>query len=786
MRLSIEWISEYIKVLKSPAELSKQIKLHTTNVESVQAVSRDLCNVIVGKVEQVQKHPDADKLIVCRVNMGNEYKQILTADLSVKEGDVIPVAVNGAKLASGMEIKDRKMRGIESQGMFCSLSELGLEEKSDGVYKLKEEVPLGTDFIEYFKLKDDIVEIEVFPNRPDLLSYIGAAKELQVIKAAEGFKLPEYDELSRTDTFDVSINYEGCKRYTALEMKNIKVGSSPLWLVRRLAACGIRSINNIVDITNYVMLESGHPVHAFDLDVIGRKIVVRKAQKGEKTVLLDEKEYELNGTETLITGEKGILALGGVMGCQNSGITSETRNILLEVAYFDPVITRKSAKYHKLSTDASYRFERGVDPNDAMFVMGRLAYLIKTIACGTVHEGVTDVYPIVEMSKCIHLRKWYVDERLGKVIPIEEIESILGRYGFEYKVQGDGWDITVPTKRPDLSIEEDLVEEVARAYGYYNISSALPVVKMFKGSKSEFFSFKDDAAYTLRQEGYHEAMTYSMMNIKNMWMDKSDIRILNPLSAEYEYMRPILVYGILESASYNFRNQNKDIKLFEIGKTFVRNSSFDTGIKETTKAAIVACGRENPYDYTDKREVSFFTVKGAVEGLFESLNLSARYERAEITGLSKAQSADIFIGDKKIGFMGLLEKDISDKLYDIKSSVYIAEIDMDMLYEMKKPISKKLKTFDYPAIKREYSFIAPVQAKFEDIRGIIQSSGKIIESINIFDIYKGKGIDPDKMSITITIVYRSFEKTLTDEDVNKVESKMLTKLSQMEVVLRGA
>ncbi|HQF32961.1 MAG TPA: phenylalanine--tRNA ligase subunit beta, partial [Petrotogaceae bacterium] len=321
MRLSIEWISEYIKVLKSPAELSKQIKLHTTNVESVQAVSRDLCNVIVGKVEQVQKHPDADKLIVCRVNMGNEYKQILTADLSVKEGDVIPVAVNGAKLASGMEIKDRKMRGIESQGMFCSLSELGLEEKSNGVYKLKEEVPLGTDFIEYFKLKDDIVEIEVFPNRPDLLSYIGAAKELQVIKAAEGFKLPEYDELSRTDTFDVSINYEGCKRYTALEMRNIKVGSSPLWLVRRLAACGIRSINNIVDITNYVMLESGHPVHAFDLDVIGRKIVVRKAQKGEKTVLLDEKEYELNGTETLITGEKGILALGGVMGCQNSCIT---------------------------------------------------------------------------------------------------------------------------------------------------------------------------------------------------------------------------------------------------------------------------------------------------------------------------------------------------------------------------------------------------------------------------------------------------------------------------------
>ncbi|BBE30098.1 phenylalanine--tRNA ligase beta subunit [Tepiditoga spiralis] len=785
MRLSMEWISDYIKLKEDETGIVNKIKQHTTNVETVDEIAKGVKKVKVGKILKTEGHPDADRLQVCTVDVGEEEPIIIvTNDLSIKPGHTVPVAVDGAVLKDNFKIKSRKMRGVFSQGMFCSLEEFELEENAHGVYKINEDVKPGTDFLEYFKINDKVIEIEVFANRPDLLSYVGVAKELETINAGTDFKLPEYTKLEKTDVFPIKLETTDCNRYTAAIMTDIKIGPSPIWLVRRLASAGIRSINNIVDITNYVMLETGHPVHAFDMDLIGNQIVVKKGEKGTKVLLLDEKKYELNGTETLITDGEKILALGGVMGGELSGINENTKRILLEVAHFDPVNTRKTSKYHKLQTDASFRFERGVDPNDAEFVMGRLVKLISELANGKSDGKMVDVYPNIIEPKTIKARYEYIKDRLGVEISKEEVEKIYDSFEFKYQTTEFGWVVTVPTNRHDLSIEIDIVEEVGRIYGYHNIESSFPETVMKAGTKGAVVSFKDEVSNIVRSTGYNEIMTYSFMNIEKMWMEKSEIKLLNPLSAEYEYMRPLVSYGVLESISYNFRNQNRDVKFFEIANVYSKDESLESKIKETLHLSIGATGRENPDDFTDKREVSYYTLKGAVDTLFKELNIIPEYKRVEIEGMSYSQTAEIFVDKEKVGFIGLVDKDYAKKFYGIKAPVYIGELDLSKLFELKVPLTKENKNYEYPAIKREYSFIVPIKVAFSEIEEIINKSGKIIEKISIFDIYKGKNMDEDKISITITITYRASDRTLTDEDVNRVENKMLKKLNNIEVSLR--
>ena len=785
MRLSMEWISDYIRLKEDETGIVNKIKQHTTNVETVDEIAKGVKKVKVGKILKTEGHPDADRLQVCTVDVGEDEPIIIvTNDLSIKPGHTVPVAVDGAVLKDNFKIKSRKMRGVFSQGMFCSLEEFELEENAHGVYKINENVKPGTDFLEYFRINDKVIEIEVFANRPDLLSYVGVAKELEVINAGDEFKLPEYTKLEKADVFPVKLETKDCNRYTAVIMTDIKIGPSPLWLVRRLASAGIRSINNIVDITNYVMLETGHPVHAFDMDLIGNQIVVKKAEKGTKVLLLDEKEYELNGTETLITDGEKILALGGVMGGELSGVSENTKRILLEVAHFDPVNTRKTSKYHKLQTDASFRFERGVDANDTEFVMGRLVKLISELANGKSDGKMVDIYPKVIEEKTIQVRYEYVKDRLGVEVSKEEVEKIYDSFEFKYQTTESGWIVTVPTNRHDLSIEIDIVEEIGRIYGYHNIKASFPETVMKAGTKGALVVFKDEVSNIVRSTGYNEIMTYSFMNVEKMWMENSEIKLLNPLSAEYEYLRPLVSYGVLESISHNFRNQNRDVKFFEIANVYSKDESSENKIKETLHLSMGATGRENPNDFTDKREVSYYTLKGAVDTLFEELNIVPEYKRAEIEGMSYSQTAEIFINKEKVGFMGLMDKDYAKKFYGIKAPVYISEMDLSKLFELKVPLTKENKNYEYPAIKREYSFVVPIKVSFSEIEEIINRSGKIIEKISIFDIYKGKNMPEDKISITITVTYRASDRTLTDEDVNRVENKMLKKLSNIEVSLR--
>ncbi|WGS64232.1 phenylalanine--tRNA ligase subunit beta [Marinitoga aeolica] len=776
MNISKNWLSEYIDLKVDTDELVNKIKLHSTNVEGVEKLGENIKGVIVGKVLEITNHPNADKIIICKVDAGDKVLQILTADRTVKVNDLVPVAIDGAVLAGNFKIKSRKMRGIMSEGMMCSLEELGLEEKSEYVYRIPEDIKPGTDFIEYLKLKDDIIDIEIFPNRPDLLSYLGVAREFVAIEAAENLGYPEIIKVEKGKGFPVYIEYEGCKRYSALVIEDVEVKPSPSWLVKKLATAGIRSINNIVDITNYVLLETGHPVHAFDMDLIGDKIVVRKAEKGEKVVLLDEKEYEMNGTETLITDGEKILALGGIMGGQDSGINEKTKRVLLEVAYFDPVNIRKSARYHKISSDSSYRFERGVDPNDTEFVMGRLAYLIEKLANGKVSSVMTDVYPEYIKPKNIFVRNRYISERLGIIIEDNKIEEILNRLGFENKKVENGFEVTIPTQRPDIVEEIDLVEEIGRIYGYHNIPSVLPMNNLV-GEISDYIKFREKVSEVMRLNGYNEAFTFAFMDNSRMWLKKGEVFLSNPISSELETMRPLLVYGILESASYNFRNQSRNIKLFEIGKSFLKDNSSETKVKEIEKLAFVGVGEENPYDYTDKRNINFYTFKGVLDNLLNYFGIEAELKRDEIEGLSYAQSAKIFINNEEVGFIGKVDNDVAKEIYDINQPVYIAELDIEKMYKFKNDKKKKMLSMDFPSMRRDYSMLIDDKITFLDIKNVILKAGKkLVEEIKIFDVYKGKNIEEGKTSITITVTYRAKDRTLTDDEINRVSEKTIDML----------
>lgn len=786
MNISINWIKNYIDLTVNSEELIKKLKLHTTDVENIEKVGNGIKNVFVGRIEKITSHPNADKLIVCTTNIGDRNIQIVTGDLSVKEGDVVPIAIDGAVLKDNFKIKKTKLRGELSEGMFCSLEEIGLEEKSPSVFKITDEVKIGSNFIEYFNIEDENISLEVLPNRPDLLSYNGIAKEFEIIEAAKNFRLPEYIKFNNTNAINIKIEDDNCIRYSALIIKNVKIKQSPTWLIHRLASAGIRSINNIVDITNYVLLETGHPIHAFDLDLIENKILVRKAIKGEKVTLLDEKDYEMLGGETLITDGKSIIALGGVMGGELSGINQNTKNLLIEVAYFNPISIRKTSKNHKIQSDSSYRFERGVDPNDSEFVIGRVAKLIQDLANGEIEESYTDIYENKINNNNITLRKSYLKERLEVDLTNEIIENILNKFGFEYNYckEKNEYNVSIDTKRPDLKTEIDLVEEIGRVYGYYNIESKAPFSKLMEGNLGDFFEFKYEISALFRNNGLHEIRTYSLGNKDKYWLKEGEFKLINPLSKEYEYLRPLTIYGVLESASYNYRNQNRNIKLYEISKTYVKDVNHENGVKEDTTLAFCCIGEESIKDYTDKRDTSFYTFKGILDNIFDELKIDVDYRRENILNLIHSQSGNIYYNDTYIGFLGLLDYEIADKLYDIKNNVYISEINLDTIYKIKSERKKPNKKYDFPAIKREYSFIVPIEIEYKNIHKIFISSSNLIEKINIFDVYRGKGIEEDKTSITISVVYRSSQKTLTDEEVNSIEKNVLSELDKLNVKLR--
>jgi len=760
VKISLDWLNDYIQVTKE--EVNEALPRLGFDIGENGPVFPVVGPIVVGKIESIEKHPQADKLLVCQVNIGNETKTILTADLSVQSGKYVYVALKGAKLANGIEIQERAMRGVVSEGMMCSLEELGLEQKSEHVFTFDGPAQLGEDVVKLLGLHDWYFDMEITPNRPDALSYFGVTRELSAgLKRTPKFPIPRVRNAVNEDKIDVFIETDGCWRYTARVIRDVKVGPSPLWLQKRLIASGLRPINNIVDITNYVMLETGHPVHAFDLKKLAGKIVVRDAKPGEKMLLLDGKTYEFSGGEVLITDGEKLLALGGIMGGEESGITNETTDVLLEVAMFDPVRIRRTSRRLGVSSDSSYRFERGVDFDDAVFVIERLSQLIEELANGKASKEIVDNYLRKIEQKKIFVPKSLPKKVLG--IDVKHIGEYIEPLGFEVEETKEGYEVYVPSFRYfDVSIPEDIMEEVGRIHGYEHLHSEAPRMPALEHGRSKNHKRRIELKYFMTGLGFNEANTLSFTSskiVESFEVAGRGLPVSNPIISDFDVMRPSLLYGLLESLSYNYKRQIKDVKLFEVGKVFAVK---DGKPFEQEALGFVLTGRESPRDYTDKRNISLYTVKGVVDELFEKFGLEMTYRKLEKKGIVPTRGAEIYHKDKYVGFIGMLEPELVDKLYDVKDEVYVGEIYLEFIFKAdERRVYKSIPQFPY--IRRDVSYLIPIGYEIESLLKIYKEC-PLVEEVGIDDIYRQVG--EDLYSVTIYAKFRDSERTLSDEEVD--------------------
>lgn len=786
MKIPYEWLNDYLDITdKTPEQIADSLSLSGTEVESIEYPWDYISGVVTAKILSVEPHPSADNLVVTRVDIGNETSTIVTADTSVKTGEYVCVIKPGGNIGD-LKIKSRKLRGVESDGMFISLEELKLEENSERVYRFPEPVEAGKDIKDLFKLNSGVIEVEITANRGDCLSIAGIARELGAIyEKTIDFPTPHVKDGSGR-TINIQIQTAGCIRYTGLIVDNISIKQSPLWMRRRLVAAGLRPINNVVDITNYVMLETGHPVHAFDLEEIKTDtILIRDAKPGEKITLLDDREISLMETDVVITNGNKPLALAGIMGGLESGINEDTKTVFLEVAAFNPVAIRKTARRLGISTDSSYRFERGVDSDNSINVTKRLAQLLEELAEGNAVSNLIDVGAPLEKTN-IHLRKWFVDQVLGTVVPLNQITTILTSLGFELKECGDGWNIKCPLYRNDIHQEIDLIEEIGRIYGYEHIESELPRIAPVGGGLPADLKRTAKLRSLVEAHGFDEILTYGFINpetIEKIDEEQEYVQLRNPLSLDMAALRPSIFYGLLESASYNYRRQNKDLRFYEIGKIFS-----STAPREKSVIGLLAIGKESPIDYTDRRKVNFYSMKGIVTDVLSYMGVDCEFKPSTESFLEKRASSDVYVNGEKIGYVGIFNTELANSLYDVKTDeIFISQIDIQAVEELKLTGKKAItKISPFPRVFRDLSFLMPLGLTYEKIKAAIEEAGaKDIKEISIADIYSGKGIPEGYTSLTITITFESFKSTLTDERVNRGISRIIDNIGKLGATLRG-
>ena len=801
MRISKKWLNEYIPVNDlSDGEIDGLLSLSGTEIEETLYPWEGLKGVILGTVIETRPHPSHSRLIVCIIQLPGETKRLVTADKTVKTGDRVLVALPGTVLYNGKRIEAHDFGGVLSEGMLCSLEELGLENKSDYVYRLTDEWPEGF-------LEDTVFEASITSNRPDELGMLGIARELYAVtKGRRPLTMPpaDYDILpdEGDSRFRITIaEPEDCYRYCGLIVRDIRPIDSPLWLKRALVASGLRSISFVVDVTNYVMLETGHPVHAFDLTRLENfRIHVRKAKAGERFVLLDGQSITTEGFECLITDGDNPLALGGIMGGEGSGIEETTKDVLLEVATFNPILIRKTRKWHNLNTDASYRFERGVDPNNNPFVLGRLAHLIQKYAGGRVTTEVIDAYPRRIENKTVLLRRSRVESILGASYPSKAIIESLENLGIETEAIEDTeiFRCSIPTGRPDLEREIDLIEEVGRIQGYEQLPGTLPIVRAPDRGRTPYQVFRDDIHRLALSLGYNEIKPLSFtdpadfepfgIDQSHPWK-KEAVALVKPLSRDLSLLRPTLSFGLIKTLAFNFSRQCGDLKVYEIGKVFRRSESFE----ESEFFGFAHMGAENPEDYTDKRRVGFYAFKGVVEELIHHLSASsdaltfAAPDEGDLYNgfLYPTHSAVISFRGQRIGIIGLVKKHVLNH-YDIKTDVYLGEINLNLLFGFIKGSSREWKSvqnLNYPSSRKDFSVLVP---RGKEMGRVINGLKRIeyVESVKIIDIYKGKNIPEGFVSVTISLVLRSTESTITEAQMNGVLEKVRAFLIEEKLEIR--
>ena len=791
MLISLNWLKQYIDLDGIEInEMENALTMIGQEVEKIDIVGGNLDKVVVAHLEEVKKHPNADSLTLCKVNNGKEILQIVCGATNHKTGDKVALAQVGARLKEDFTIKKGKIRGEESNGMLCSEDELGIGSDKDGIIILPEDAPVGVPFKDYLGINDTVFELEITPNRPDCLSHIGIARELSAYYGKE-LKYPETEiknEIEEKTSDNVKVTIEDSnlsRRYVTRILKNVTVKESPKWLKERIESVGLRSINNIVDVSNFILMEMNHPNHVFDLDKIeGNEIKVKSVVKGDKLVTLDEQERELEDGDIVICDSKKILALGGVMGGLDSEVTDNTKNILLEVAQFNPQNVRKTSRRLTLSSDSSYRFERGIDVEDSIKVINRLANLIQEVAGGEILNGYVDVYPVPYENKVAELNFERLNRFVGKVIPREKVIEILRNLEIDVKDNGEMLTLTAPSYRGDLELEQDYFEEVIRMYGFDNIENILPRVDINKNSTLDTTKLTDRVKTICASVGLKEVINYSfipkdaLQKLKFTVVSEDKlIDISNPITEDFVTMRPTLLYSLIKNAKDNMNRNVSNIRFFEVSRTFEKAEEL---AKEDIKVGIILAGENDKTLWNPKPvHYDFYDLKGIVEEIFSKLKFqSFSIKRSVQTEFHPGRSADVFVGKEYIGSFGEIHPDVLENFGLNKKTVLVAEFNIELI---KKYINKPFVyqgIVKYPAVPRDLALVMNENILVGDVLKTIEKIDKKVEKVELFDIYQGIGVEPGKKSVAISILLRDNSKTLEEKEINDIIDKILAKMKK--------
>ena len=798
MLVSLKWLKDYVNINVTAEELAEKLTMAGLEVDGIKTIRPSFSGVVVAKIISVKPHPAADKLSLCDVTDGSQTYIVVCGAQNIKAGDIVPLAKVGATIPGGYTIKSSVLRGEKSDGMLCSEAELSTGDDSSGIWQLPENLTLGVPLETALDLSDTVLDVSITPNRSDCLSMIGIAREVAAI-TGEKIKIPvgrikEIVEEISSYTSVTIIDADLCPRYTARLLINVKVGPSPAWMKTRLESAGLRSINNVVDVTNFVMLEMGQPLHAFDFRFLEQgKIIVRKSRDDEEFTSLDGKTRKLPADTLLICDGVKPVAIGGIMGGLNSEVKDDTQFVLLESAYFNPVSIRRSARKLAMPTDASFRFERGIDPEGVIRALNRAAQLIADLSGGNIYKNCIDEYPQkVPAVKDIPLRRSRISQLTGTAIDAKEVIKILQSIGMTVGNAGkDYYLVTPPTFRVDIKREIDLIEEVIRIYGYDRVPVTLPNVAVVEMASNPRMDLEEKIRHILIGTGYSEVVNYSFVtpeSVNYLCLPKNDerrrlVRIKNPLVEDQSVMRTTMVFGLLDAMKKNNNNGSLDLKIFEMGRVFIDREREELP-EEKNMLACLLTGVMTDNLWGNKVNADFYDLKGCLENIFYDFKLTNCHYRSSISEpfLHPGKSCGIYIGELLAGYMGQVHPDTLERM-DLRNCACVFEINLDILANQVNNLIHYKEISKFPAVTRDVAFLIPAEMETNYMIDIVlRQNEELLENVVIFDIYAGKGISEGMKSLGLRFSYRAPDRTLTDVEVNNIHDKIV----QNTVGLTGA
>ncbi len=788
MKIPYGWLKEFVVLDIQPHELARRLTMKGLEVESVEEINPRFKGVVVGEILSVEQHPEGGNLTLCTVNTGKENCSIVCGAKNIKKGQRIPVALVGSVLADGTIIEAKTIKGMESHGMLCSEKELGLSDDHSGICILPEHFEIGKDLNTIAEISDIVLDINVPPNRGDCLSVYGIAREVASIVNQKA-KLPSFEighavkDIKNFITLDVA-DTEACPRYILRMIKGISIVPSPYWMKSRIMKCGMRPINSIVDVTNYVMLELGQPLHAFDYERLeGKRVEVRLAEKETSFTTLDEIERRIEAGDILICDGSGPVAIAGIMGGKDSEITEDTKHVALESAYFNPLYIRRTARRLGLKSEASIRFEKGIDINNVDFAAKRAVSLMNQLSGGTIIKGKKEIRE-KQGKRAIYVSFERIDEILGTTVKRNEIINALE--SIEVKIIKDkkkGLVVSIPSFRHDLNEYMDLIEEIARIYGYEHIPATIPVAALQLQKRSRKDIFLNEAKDYFRSSGFFEFINYtffSVGDIEKFLIPVSDkmmsyVNIMNPISKEYGVMRTFIAAGVLKNIAYNVNRGIKNLRCFEVGKVFFKNTEGTP--YEYTSICFALTGKERDFFWRETySEYDFFDIKGVLEGFMKRFEIDFSIRRSQEPFLNNDRAADIFIEEQKVGWVGEIKEDVL-KAYEIEQKVYCSELRFDIIIEKGRFAVKFSPIPRYPQVIRDFSFFVDEAIPVSTLIQHIKKISPLITSVGIFDMYK-----KEARSISLRVVFQSYEDTLQDTIINNLQETIIKELTGIKGV----